>query len=166
MKYIVNRNGSQFVETTKNHRPIDAIVEYTGQVAEDELPYTTITDGPLDEFGQPTKVFTVDTVAKTADETAQAVSEAHEAKISLVLSKQQFGARIKAEIAVINDGKNWTVGQTISYMANVTIKDIDPLLTAGSLASASNLISTSDLSAYYTNAEKTYITDMITAFLA
>jgi hypothetical protein len=75
MKYIIQRADNSYgIINAKKFRPANAIIEYTGQVPESDLPYTTITDGPLDEFGQSTKVFTVDTVAKAAAEAAQTAS--------------------------------------------------------------------------------------------
>jgi hypothetical protein len=66
MKYIVYKFGSYRVENTSGFKPDGYVAAYTGQVPESDMPYTTITDGALDEMGVPTKVFTVDTVARDA----------------------------------------------------------------------------------------------------
>jgi hypothetical protein len=226
MKYIINRHGGYKTETTKRHVPVDAVVEYTGQVPESDLPFTTITtvddtepapkqavdvngdpvfetlqtpsldingDPILDINGNPVlidyqspvieldvngdqvmedivignhKVFTVDTVARDLAISTKATADAHQASIEAKKQRREFGGRIKDEIAVINDGKGLTVPQTIALMSDPIIQAVDGLLSAGSIDSARATIVGSDLSAYYTAGDITYITDLIDAFLA
>jgi len=69
-KYLVERNGNKFIESTSGFRPVDAIVEFTGQIPEDDIDYVIGTDS-VDIFGNPVKVLSVDASAKAIGDAAK-----------------------------------------------------------------------------------------------
>ena len=67
-KYIVSRNGHQYVESSSQVPP-DALVEFTGQIPEADIKYAIVTTTAevVDGVAITKQVVTVDNVTKDAD---------------------------------------------------------------------------------------------------
>lgn len=146
--------------------------------------YTKVLDLPLDMYSEDERwlqielVDLVDTVTiNQAEKTTQqdldnqaaidkAAADAEEAKVSKMMSRLDFGRRLRAEIAVLNVEKGWTTAQVQAYMSNRVVQSIDALLNAGALNSALDAITFNSLDAFYTAAEKQTFIDKINGYIA
>ena len=98
----------------------------------------------------------------TAEEQAAADSEA---AIASKKARLSFGMEIKARVMVINESKGWDSATWTSYRANSDLQTLSSLLVDGYLQTSLNLLSSADLSLYYTSEEKQGIIDRIQAYL-
>ena len=103
--------------------------------------------------------------ADAAQAMVKATAKAHEELVSKKIKRQQFGVRVKAEVAVLNDSKGWTTEQTVAYMQNSIVRQLDALATAGALDSLKTTMQAADLSDFYDAAEKQSIIDLIQNYI-
>ena len=81
-QYIVERNGVRSLENA-TQKPVDSLVEFTGQIAEADIPYSIVTD-TVDQYGVPLKSVSVDGALKTTTETANQKAKDISDKYSLL----------------------------------------------------------------------------------
>lgn len=172
--YIVDPNGDEnYIIVKANHRP-------KGTVAiapiEDGKPVTDIDWLDINEiddgFGGKIKQAVVNETKKTNKQAqlqvelnARIAKRNDQASLNKHLNRMKFGMELKARVAVLNESKSWSQAIWNSYMNNLAMKNISGLLADGSLQTAKALIASTDLSEFYSSAEKQDIIDRITNYI-
>lgn len=172
-RYFIN-DGSQTFSVFSNHKPRNpayaSVVEFPNEMLSEDDRWLQIEQ--IDVDGVMTDTITIDEALKTSTQAADSATaaqklldDAYEADVGKKIARLDFGKRMKAEIAVLNDTKGWNVTQTLTYMSDVNVQTIDGLLSGGAIESARDTILVAPLTAYYTSQEVTDIADKLTNYL-
>jgi len=86
-------------------------------------------------------------------------------KISLRNKKRFFGENLIDFISVMNESKILTVDQVNSFMGNATISQLREHLWSGNIETFVQTLEVSDMSAFFTNEEKTNVISKCNQFL-
>jgi hypothetical protein len=175
-KYLIQKTDLSYFLVIANHKPS----------APDYLKVLPVPDDKLNEDSRWLQIedvqnpdgaliptVTINEVQKqieleldAAAELAQANADAHEAKIRKKLARLDFGRRISAEVAVLNDSKALTPPQTRAFLKDPKIKELSDLASSGSIDTLQATLQTTDVSAFFSASEKQYVLDLIAEFLA
>jgi len=137
-----------------------------GWSVEDE-PYLIVTKSPNEYDPAVTDyAFSLDQAAKDADIAAKDVAAAASDLLEKKIARIAYGIEIKARVAIINDSKGWDAAAWSTYQSDASIQQLSALLTDGYIETARDLLTATDLTAYYTVPEKQDIIDKLTAYLA
>lgn len=96
----------------------------------------------------------------------QASIDAARAKVDKYLKRAAFASELKAQIAAINEDKNWSVAEVTAYLSDPIIQQATALIDGISFGSALALLQSADLSNYYAQWEMDTITSLISNYLA
>jgi hypothetical protein len=80
---------------------------------------------------------------------AAADAEQHRAKVIAKKERIDRGIEMKAEIAVLNETKDWTDDEFAAYLSDPRVQQISLLLSNGALQTAKSVIQGVNFSAYY-----------------
>ena len=147
-------NSYTYLGFTYKSQPTRANFELPSQYAQDAQ--WLIISGSAPDY-----TVDVDAAAKALDLGEIAAQEQREENRRKYRSRVSFANDLKADILNINDSKGWNATQVQNYLSNSLIQTLIVLLSNASLASAKHLLQASDLSVYYTDAEKQTIMDDI-----
>lgn len=141
-----------------------SVAEAPSEARPGDSPYVIATELADGSMG-----FQIDTVTRNAElahaEQARADKAAKDALLKAKLDRLDFGKRVKAEIAIVNDTKPWDSATFIAYLTNPSVVQISALLGDGALETAMNTMQAADLSEYYTADEVNEFVFMINQYL-
>lgn len=176
-KYLVKRTDGIKMIIEANFEPKVPI--YTDfaplpEGLEDEDPRWLQIETLIDDNGGQIKTVTIDQATKDLEldldnqrQLDEAAKKSHEDKIKKKLDRIEFANRIRAEVALINDAKNWTGVEKEAYLENREVMKANHLLSAGSIGVLRNKLAVPEyLSQFYTGQEKADIIKMIDDYLA
>jgi len=121
----------------------------------------------IDTEGNPVlrKVAYEDATAQAAKNAGIIAEEAAKKKKSKYPNRYAYAIVIKSKIADINDTKGWDQAALQTYLADVTVKQINDLISDASFSTAKAILDSADLSAYYTIEEIGAISTLIGDYL-
>jgi hypothetical protein len=173
--YLVQLLDDSYIKVVSNFKPqspdYKTVVKVPNNLKNESERWLQI-ENVDDGFGNLVPTVTINQTEKDIQtqldaekELTEANAKAKEQKIQKEIKRFQFALRVKAEIAVINNEKNWSRPQTKAYLNNPKIKELGNILNSGALNTAKEAIFVSDLSEFYTGQEKQYILDLIQDYL-
>lgn len=165
MKYVIHDGAYNPIKIEERSHKIDnSLPAPVGVRHYSEITIADVPDGKGGTIKEaqldPAKVAAYD--ALLAQQNADLAAEN---EVSKRMRRLQFCQEMKARVAIINNSKAWTIPQFQSYMADPIIQQLSGMLSDGYLDMAKDLIETTDMSAYYTAAEKQSIIDKMDVYL-
>ena len=172
--YVVDTGGENYIIMIANHVPRGSIglspMSEGKQVV--DIDWLDIVDAP-DGLGGTVKSPVVNPTkkqnkvsAQTTESNKKIAEAADKATLAKHVARMDFGKELKARVSVINASKNWNDATWASFRTNAGVGQLSALLLDGYLKTAKDLLSSLDLSIYYTVEEKQGIIDRITDYLA
>lgn len=173
-QWLVQVNGVYY-KVGSSIKPIEPsyekVVEVKDSMLSEDPRWLQIEDID-DGEGNLVPTVTINQPLKSTLQTQDAIDNAaaldaanYEVEVQKKIARLDFGKRMMAEIAVLNDTKAWTVPQTLNYMSDPRVQSISALLSTGAIESARDTIVATDLSSYYSTEDKDGIVLKMTGFL-